>query len=510
MAPIVLAHEEPFRLGGIEVKPAIRSVSANGKHEIVEPRVMQVLVALARADGTVLSREDLIAMCWEGRIVGDDAINRVMSRLRRIGDGIGKRSFVVETVTRVGYRLRLAGDVPTDAGPRVRLSRRGLIGGGVGAAALAAVGIAVLAGRDPSLDNPPDPKIDALMRQALLADRQASREGQNQAIALYRRVVEIDPNYADGWGALGVAYASASHYRPTGESQALGALAVAAGKRAQTIDPGNGLGQVAVATSRPTMGNWRAVERSLRRAIARDPRSEAMFFALAGILTAVGRNGEAVPLFEQIERLSQPTPQCLYWHIQALWRSGRMEETDALIARAITLYPTHFAIWFSKFYISMFSGRIDAAIAMGRDQSGRPTGIPSDEFDDILAMAEALRSREPQAIDAVIAVQRERARAAAGRAENAIQFAAALGRIDEAFEFLNAYYFGRPFVVPEVRFTVEQGSYTPRDDRATFFLFNPPLAEMRADPRFEALVSRLGMRRYWRESLTLPDYLRKG
>ena len=367
MAPIVLAHEEPFRLGGIEVKPAIRSVSANGKHEIVEPRVMQVLVALARADGTVLSREDLIAMCWEGRIVGDDAINRVMSRLRRIGDGIGKRSFVVETVTRVGYRLRLAGDAPTDAGPRVRLSRRGLIGGGVGAAALAAVGIAVLAGRDSSLDNPPDPKIDALMRQALLADRQASREGQNQAIALYRRVVEIDPNYADGWGALGVAYASASHYRPTGESQALGALAVAAGKRAQTIDPGNGLGQVAVATSRPTMGNWRAVERSLRRAIARDPRSEAMFFALAGILTAVGRNGEAVPLFEQIERLSQPTPQCLYWHIQALWRSGRMEETDALIARAITLYPTHFAIWFSKFYISMFSGRIDAAIAMGRD-----------------------------------------------------------------------------------------------------------------------------------------------
>lgn len=218
MALIVLAHEEPFRLGGIEVKPAIRSVSANGKHEIVEPRVMQVLVALARADGTVLSREDLIAMCWEGRIVGDDAINRVMSRLRRIGDGIGKRSFVVETVTRVGYRLRLAGDAPTDAGPRDRLSRRGLIGGGVGVAALAAVGIAILAGRDPVLDSPPDPKVDALMRQALLANRQATREGQNQAIALYRRVVELDPGYADGWGALGVAYASASHYRATGES----------------------------------------------------------------------------------------------------------------------------------------------------------------------------------------------------------------------------------------------------------------------------------------------------
>jgi DNA-binding winged helix-turn-helix (wHTH) protein len=54
---------------------------------------MQVLVALARANGEIVSRSDLTASCWENRVVGDDAINRVMSRLRRIPDGIGKALF---------------------------------------------------------------------------------------------------------------------------------------------------------------------------------------------------------------------------------------------------------------------------------------------------------------------------------------------------------------------------------------------------------------------------------
>ena len=513
MAPIALAHEAPFRLGEIEVLPATRSVTADGQQEIVEPRVMQVLVALARAEGAVVSRDDLIVMCWEGRIVGDDAINRVLSRLRRLAEGIGGHSFVVETVTRVGYRLRLTdgGKINVGNGESAggALSRRVVVGSA--AAGLAVIGAAMFLGRNPDADPSagPGPEIEALMRQAQLARTQATREGQNQAIALYRRVVELDPGYADGWGALGVAYATASHYRASGESVSLRSLAAAAGKRALAIEPGNGLGEAAMAISLPILGNWREIERMLRQSIARHPRNEALLFALAGTLTAVGRNSEAVPLYEQIERLSQPTPQTVYAHIQALWRSGRMEETDAKIARAMTLYPTHFAIWFSKFYISMFSGRIDSAIALGRDVPGRPTGIPSDEFEDILAMAEALRSREPQAIDAVIAAQRERARTAAGRAENAIQFAAALGRIDDAFELLNAYYFGVPFEVPEVRFTIEQGTYTPRSDRQTVFLFNPPLAGVRADPRFGTLVARLGLRRYWRESKTLPDYLRR-
>src|SRR5687768_16755320 len=75
--PIILAHEPPFRIGDAEIRPATREYVYNGHTSIGEPRVMQMLVALHRADGGVVSKDDLIGLCWEGRVVGEDAINRV-------------------------------------------------------------------------------------------------------------------------------------------------------------------------------------------------------------------------------------------------------------------------------------------------------------------------------------------------------------------------------------------------------------------------------------------------
>lgn len=102
--PIDLTHEAPFRLAGLEVRPSTLEVVADGRREVLEPRVMQVLVALAGRRGEVVSRDDLIQSCWGGRVVGEDAINRCISRLRRLGRTHG--GFSVETVARVGYRLR--------------------------------------------------------------------------------------------------------------------------------------------------------------------------------------------------------------------------------------------------------------------------------------------------------------------------------------------------------------------------------------------------------------------
>src|SRR6185437_9667500 len=76
-----------------------------GTRENLEPRVMQVLVALARADGAVLSRDELIRQCWGGRIVGEDAINRCVSKVRQLSELGGGKAFEIETIPRVGYRL---------------------------------------------------------------------------------------------------------------------------------------------------------------------------------------------------------------------------------------------------------------------------------------------------------------------------------------------------------------------------------------------------------------------
>jgi TolB-like protein/DNA-binding winged helix-turn-helix (wHTH) protein/Tfp pilus assembly protein PilF len=106
---IRLSDEPDFSMGGLEVQPSLREVRWGDRKEQLEPRVMQVLVTLARADGAVVSRDELIARCWDGRIVGEAAINRCIWKLRELADASGKTSFQIETIPRVGYRLLTGG-----------------------------------------------------------------------------------------------------------------------------------------------------------------------------------------------------------------------------------------------------------------------------------------------------------------------------------------------------------------------------------------------------------------
>jgi DNA-binding winged helix-turn-helix (wHTH) protein len=138
--PVSLAREADFQLGTLLVRPSLREVGAGMRRMTLEPRVMQVLVALARMDGQVVSREDLIEACWSGRIVGDDAINRCIGRLRRLArdfDG----AFSIETVIRVGYRLTaVAEEAPAaiSSAPAKRWSLRVVVAIAIAALAIGA------------------------------------------------------------------------------------------------------------------------------------------------------------------------------------------------------------------------------------------------------------------------------------------------------------------------------------------------------------------------------------
>lgn len=77
---IDLGETADFDLGGLCVSPAHREVRLNGKRRELEPKVAQVLVALAAVRPQVVSRDRLIEQGWDGRVVGDDALNRCIDR----------------------------------------------------------------------------------------------------------------------------------------------------------------------------------------------------------------------------------------------------------------------------------------------------------------------------------------------------------------------------------------------------------------------------------------------
>jgi len=104
-SPIILAGEPPFRLAEVAVDPATCTIRIDdGAHQI-EPKVMQVLVALQRRQNEVVSRSELHETCWAGRFVSDDSLNRAISAIRRLSKLSGPTGFRIETIAKVGYRL---------------------------------------------------------------------------------------------------------------------------------------------------------------------------------------------------------------------------------------------------------------------------------------------------------------------------------------------------------------------------------------------------------------------
>ena len=83
----------------------------------VEPKVMEVLLALAAEQGDVVSRERLFDLVWPDVIVTDSAINRSVSDLRRVLGDDPRRPTYIETIPKVGYRLLVPVDpLPSMAG----------------------------------------------------------------------------------------------------------------------------------------------------------------------------------------------------------------------------------------------------------------------------------------------------------------------------------------------------------------------------------------------------------
>ena len=103
----------------------------------IEPKAMEVLMALAARAGQVVSREELLAAVWPGVVVGDEALTQSIIKLRRaLGDNPRAPSYI-ETISKRGYRLIAAvGRQEATPAPR-RWRREALVAGAVAALLLA-------------------------------------------------------------------------------------------------------------------------------------------------------------------------------------------------------------------------------------------------------------------------------------------------------------------------------------------------------------------------------------
>ena len=103
-----------------------RELRCGAERVTVEPQVLDLLIYLLQNHNRVVSKDDLIASVWGGRIVSDGTlISRTYAARKAIGD-TGQEQRLIRTIPRKG--LRFVGEVRTRANDAEDIA--GYVGGG--------------------------------------------------------------------------------------------------------------------------------------------------------------------------------------------------------------------------------------------------------------------------------------------------------------------------------------------------------------------------------------------
>jgi DNA-binding winged helix-turn-helix (wHTH) protein/tetratricopeptide (TPR) repeat protein len=503
-----MAGRADLTAGPLHISPARRLIEGPAGKTNVEPIVMKVFLLLLDARGSVVTRDELFGNAWGGVFVGDDSLNRAIGHVRKIAAEIAPGLFEIETIPRTGYRL--TGDIvgmlddETDSTVERLVSRRLLVAGGTAAAA-ALGGAGLWWATRPA----PDPRFAALMAQGDEAfhngaafEYSAIRSNNSPTmIDLYEKAVQLRPDSAKAWGLLGYFKSAAAEDALGKDSAKIVAGAQAAIRRALELDSKEPNARVGMYLLQGTMFDWAARDRQLRDILVTDPTNLPAMAELMPLVQAAGLTRESWTWNERILHASPFARVYLSVRALKLWILGRIRESDNVIDRVRGLWPDFPFAAYVRFILFALTGRPGAARAMLES-----VPIFGDaEIDKTWRIAlEALELRTSSAIESARIACLKRARTTPFLANDMIMALCALELTDTAFDVTEGFLLWRGKIVSQ-----NQTSGKDVDDynrRMTQWLFTPPVAVMRADPRFKTLCDEFGLTAYWRSRNVRPDY----
>jgi len=344
----------------------------------------------------------------------------------------------------------------------------------------------------------PDPRALDLYRRAQLQLKAWELGSIRQAIAFNKQALELDPDYADAWGALAISYIHGLESPSAEANAAYPRLIRSAAERALALDPNQPDAHLALAIPEPHYRHWFDHEQRLRPLVSRFPDYWYVHAQLGILLADVGRFDEAAVSYQRARAIDPMAPISWGRLAYALQQAGRDQEADLVLDEALARWPENVNLWNTR-NANLFEGRRFAeAIAFSRDPARRPMKLPEQFRSNSEDLAKALATGE----GAENWVERYR-----GWAKHDLSatlsacYVAALGAVDLAFDTLEAYYLGG--IVAGTRYPPPG----PLDKRPTGFgLLNSSMLEQREHPRFKALLQRTGLEDYWRRSRKLPDF----
>jgi len=103
--PIPPVNHEVFHIGEWLVEPELNRIERKDETLHLEPKIMEVLVHLARHGPRVVTRQQLIDWVWNGDFITDNTLTHAIAEIRRaLGDSASNPRYI-ETIHRRGYRV---------------------------------------------------------------------------------------------------------------------------------------------------------------------------------------------------------------------------------------------------------------------------------------------------------------------------------------------------------------------------------------------------------------------
>ena len=447
-----MGQREVFHFGEFTLDVQERRFLRGADAVRLAPKAFDLLAALLRHSGRLVSKDELLARVWPNSFVEEGILNVHVSALRRVLGDEARPPAYIETVARSGYRfaapVRRIQDLDVDSAALSPVIRPVELYESVGR------------GRSHLLSGSP---VDL-----------------PRAVAAFQAAIEIDGTYAPPYAGLARARCAQGELHAVPHLEAF-AEAKALALRALALDSACVDAHVALGTVLFLHNwDWPAAERSLRHALALDPDHTEGLVQYGALMEALGKLDEGLHFKQQALARNPRSPWLLVQIATSYFHQRKHDETLVWAQRALDLDPTHLLA--ASLVSSVHWRRGELVSFLEENLKSAPPGVPDEALTNLRQIVVEMRSVQASAglsglarymAEAVHDPRLEFDTMLKLASRRAILYGDA-GRLDDAFECLDQ-------------------AIASQDPALVYLSVAPHWDSLRGDPRFIPRLQRLGL-----------------